>query len=285
MEAVQAADILAVRACLAAEAGSVGGQGLRKLVVLEYDVTENVGDGHLGGRDHVEIIEVGVIHLAFLVGKLAGTEARCGIDHHRRLDLFVSVGGVDIEEEIDECPLELGSLALVDGESGSGNLHSEVEVDDIVFLAELPVRKGVLRKLDFRTAHLDDEIVLGALSFGDKVAGDIGQQDDLGVQLLRHFVGLLEEAAGTGLQLGDSCLGSLGLGLQALLHELADLAGLDPLLCQDGIALGLEGAAAGIQLKHALHDLARIEILDGKLRDHFIGIVAEHLKCQHIFVV
>ena len=284
METVQTADILAVGTGLAAEAGRVGRKLLRELVGVQDDVAEDVGHRHFGGRDHIEVIDGGVVHLAFLVGKLAGTEAGGGIDHHRRLHLLVARGGVAVQEEVDEGALELGSLALVHRETGAGDLHTEVKVDDIVLAGELPVREGVLREDGLLAAHLHDQVVLGALPFRDEVAGEVRKKDELGLELVIVLVGLLEEVVGTGLEGGDFGLGGLGLGLLALLHQGADLGGGLLLLGEKGVGLGLEGLAVVVQGDHFFHDRAGVEILDGEFPDHVFGIVAEQFESKHVIL-
>ncbi len=281
VEAVQAADILAVGTGLAAEAGRVGRQLLRELVGGEDDVTVDVRHRDLGGRDHVEVIDRGVVHLAFLVGKLAGTEAGGGIDHHRRFHLLVAGGGVAVQEEVDEGALQAGSLALIDREAGAGDLHAQVEVDDVVLSGEFPVREGVFGELGLRTAHLHDEVVLGAGSLGNEVARDVRKENKLGLEFGIVVVGLLEEVGGTGLEGGDLGLGGLGLLLLALFHQGADGGGRLFLLGEEGVGLGLEGLAVIVQGDDLLHDGAGVKVLDGEFLDHIFGIVPKKFECKH----
>ena len=285
VQAVQAADVLAVGAGLAAEARRVGRQALRDLVLRQNDVAEDVGHGHLGRRDHVEIVDLGVVHLALLVGELAGAEAGVAVDHHRRFDLLVAGRGILIEEEVDQGALQLGSLALVDREAGAGDLDAQVEVDDVVLLGELPVRQGAFGEVHLGAAHLDDLVVLGSLARLDQGAGGVGHQDELAVQLGRRLVHLGEELGGTGLQRGDLGLGGLGGVAESLLHQVADLGGLLLLLGEQRVALGLEAAAAGVELQHLIYDRLRVEILDFQFLDDGFRVIAKHLERQHMLVL
>ena len=282
VQAVQAADILAVRTGLAAEARRVGRQALRNLVGGEDHVTEDVGHGDLGGRDHIEVVQVGVVHLALLIGELARAETGSGVDHHRGLDLLVAGRGVAVEEEVDQRPLELGALALVDRETGTRDLDAQVEVDDVVLLGELPVRQGPFGELHLGTARLDDLVVLGTLAGLDQRARGVGHQHELAVQLGGSLVHPGEELAGAGLEGGHLGLGGLGRLAQSLLHQAADPGSLLLLLREQRVALGLEPAPERVELEHLVHDRLRVEILDLQFLDDRLRVIAKHLQCQHI---
>ena len=144
VQAVQAAHILAVAACLATEALRVGAVLDGEFLLVEDDIAVDVRDRHLGGGDEVEVIDLGVVHLSFFVWQLACAVAAGSIHDCRRHDLGVA-GLVGFgEEEVDEGALQLGSLADIDGEAGAGDLHAQVEVDEIVFLGEFPVGERLL---------------------------------------------------------------------------------------------------------------------------------------------
>ena len=75
MEAVEPADIFSIRAGLTAEARGVCRHLNREVVVAENHVTIDVGHRNLGGRYEIVIVDCRVVHLPFLVRKLACTEA------------------------------------------------------------------------------------------------------------------------------------------------------------------------------------------------------------------
>ena len=81
VQAVQAADVLAVASRLATEALGVAYVADGELVGTDDDVAVEVGDGHLGGGYHIEAVEWDGVHLSLLVGQLAGAEARGFVDH------------------------------------------------------------------------------------------------------------------------------------------------------------------------------------------------------------
>ena len=131
-----------------------------------------------------------MVHLALFVRKLTGAEAGILVYHNRRLDFLVAVSSIDVEEEVDQCALEFRSLSLIYRESGSGYLHSEVEVYDVIFLCKFPVRECVLRKLHFRASHLDNLVVFSALARFHQVARHIRQKHQLILKFLlcrRHL--------------------------------------------------------------------------------------------------
>ena len=223
-----------------------------------------------------------MVHLAFLVGKLAGAEARILVDHHRRLHFLVAGCSVIVEEEVDERALEFRSLVLIDGETGSGDLHAEVEVYDVVFLCEFPVRKRVLREDDLGAAHLDHLVVLGALTGLHEVAGHVGHEHEVFLEFLFGCVHLRKEFSGLGLESRHLGLDLLGGIAEALLHQAADLRSLLLLLSEQGVALGLEGATLPVELEDGVHEFLCIEILYLQFLDNRLGVVTESLECKHI---
>jgi len=57
---------------------------------------------------------------------------------------------------LQPCP-----LALVDGEAGAGDLDAQLEVDDVVFAGQLPVRQCVGGQFGDGAARLLATIVVG----------------------------------------------------------------------------------------------------------------------------
>ena len=74
VQTVESANVLSVRACLTTEARGVCRQPLRDFILLEDNVSEDISYRNLCGRHHIEIVQISVVHLPFLVRKLAGTE-------------------------------------------------------------------------------------------------------------------------------------------------------------------------------------------------------------------
>ena len=71
VQAVEAAHVLAVRSGLATEASRISATLDRQVFLVEDLIAEEVCHRHLGGRNEEEVVEVGMIHLAFLVGQLS----------------------------------------------------------------------------------------------------------------------------------------------------------------------------------------------------------------------
>ena len=76
-----------------------------ELVGVDDDVAVEVGDGHLGGGNHIESVEGYGVHLTLLVGQLTRAETAGLVDHQRRLYLDIARFGGLVEEEIDEGAL------------------------------------------------------------------------------------------------------------------------------------------------------------------------------------
>ena len=83
MQTVETAYILAIAAGLATEACRVGAILDGELVGWDYHVAIQVGDGHLGCRDEIELVLVDEIHLTLFVGKLACAVARSLVHYIR----------------------------------------------------------------------------------------------------------------------------------------------------------------------------------------------------------
>ena len=137
--------------------------------------------------------------------------------------------------------------------------------------------KGSFGKVHLRTSHLHHLIVLRSFSGDHEVTGDIGEKDEIGFKFLVVLVRFGKEFAGTDLQLGSLLLGLLGLFPSAFLHQAAHARGDLLLPGKEGIALRLEAAPVGIKLQYLVNYFLRIKILDCKLLDHMLRIVAKHL--------
>ncbi len=143
------------------------------------------------------------------------------------------------------------------------------------------MRKGVLRKVDLRAAHLHNLVVLGTFSWNDEVARHIRKENQLFVEFFIVLVSLSKEFGGFSLEFGDLFLDLFGLGLLAVLHQTANLLGELILLGHDGVALCLEISSVSVQLEDFFHDGPRIEILYCQLLDHALRIVTKRLECKH----
>ena len=138
MQAVQSADVLAIAASLTAETLCVSAVLYGQVLFVKDDVAIDIRDGHLGSGNQIEVVDLAVVHLAFLVRQLASAIARCGVDHRRRHNLCVAALRGLGQEEVDECALQLCTFTYINRETSSRNLHAQVEVDEVVLLSQFP---------------------------------------------------------------------------------------------------------------------------------------------------
>ena len=139
----QAADVLAVGAGLAAEAGGVGGVAARQIRLLERLPAVQVGQRHLGGGHQVVVGPLELEQVGLELGELSRSDQRVGVDDERRQHLGVAVRArVEVEHELDERPLEPGAGPEVGGEAGAGHLGAALEVEDAEIGPQVPVRLG-----------------------------------------------------------------------------------------------------------------------------------------------
>ena len=129
-----------------------------------------------------------MVHLSLLVGQLTCTETGSFVHHNRRFHFKIACLGVDVQEIVDESPLQPGSLAFVNRETGTGELHSKVEVDDVELLGEFPVRKGIRSEIRDFIAHLHDHVVFGGLSCRHCIARQVRKQHEQRQGLLLGFL-------------------------------------------------------------------------------------------------
>ena len=222
VQTVQAAHVLAVGTGLAAEALRVGAVLDGELLLVQNHVAVDVRHGDFGGRNQVEVIHFAMVHLTLLVGQLARAVAGSGVHHGRRHNLRVARFACFVQEEVDEGALQLCAFALIDGEAGTGNLHAQVEVYQVILLGKFPVGQGIFGQFGFHAAHLLHYVVVGTHAFGHAVVGHVGD----GVEQCLEVVGSLVHVGLHLLvrlfQFGDAALGGFRFLLLALLHQLSD---------------------------------------------------------------
>ena len=216
-----------------------------------------------------------MIHLSLLVRKLACTEAGSLIHHHRRLHLLVSCRCVDVKEVVDQSSLQSCTLALVHREAGTGELHSEVKVDDVILLCKLPVRKTVFSELRDLVTCLDHDIILSSLSLRNHIAWEVRQKHHERIQFRIVLLGLGLYFARACLQSGNFRLDSLGLFLPAFLHQTSDLGSLLLLLGQACVKLELKGSSVLIKDIDLFHYFLCVKILDCEFLNHELRILTE----------
>ena len=99
---------------------------------------------------------------------------RKGVD-----DFSVAVlGGVEIEEVVDERAFEPSPLSFIDDEAAAGNFGRGVQIEQTEFLAEFPM--GLRLKCEFRRFADDalDAVVLRRSADGNGIVIDVGDAQE-----------------------------------------------------------------------------------------------------------
>ena len=213
-----------------------------------------------------------MVHLAFFVGKLTCAVARCLVHYIRWLYLKIAGIRCAVKEELDECALKFGSFADIHRKSGAGNLHTKVEVYQIVFLGQVPVGQGVLAELGHRAACLLDNIVGCGLAFGNHGAWHVGNRQKYLADAVfggREFIGygflLLFYRADCGFKFFGFFFGS---GF----HQLAYLGGMFLEYGGKIVVFELEGTAAVIVLNNFADGFRTVETLHRKAFHYLLRI-------------
>ena len=222
-----------------------------------------------------------MVHLAFLVRELSCAVAGVGVDHVGRDEFRVACVVGFLQEKADEAPLQFGALALVEGETGAGDLGPEVEVDEVVLLGQVPVGLGgPSGGLRLRAAeHLD--VVVGSLAFSHEVAGGVGERHEERQELLLGSVHGVLQLARLGLQPSRLGLDLLRLGLLSFTHQSANLTGQRVALGENLIELGLGRASLGVQIEDLIHRRGGVNVSLGQGVQHSVSLFAKALKGQH----
>ena len=222
-----------------------------------------------------------MVHLSLLVGQLSRAESRRLVDHHGRFNLLVARAGVVVEEVVDQRTLQAGALALVNGKSRSGEFYAQVEIDDVVFLGQLPVRQRLGRQRRVVLHEFHHQIVLGRGSFGNDLGGEVGQQYDLGLQGVGRLLHLGRQFYRFFFERRHFGLFRFGFVAFALPHQRADHLGRLVLLRQTVIQLLLDRLAAVVELLDPVDDGTCVHALFGQAADGRLLVVPELFECKH----
>ena len=257
----------------------------RQVLRLEDLAGDGVGERHLGGRNEVHLLHVGV-GAALLRGEEVLLELRQlpraghgrGGDDVRGVALRIALlAGVHVKHELREGAVKVRNLALHEAEARARELGGRVEVEaqggaDVDVVLDLEVKLA-------RHAPAADLDVLG-LVLADR-GGRRGKVRDAKEQVMKLRADLLE----LGLELGELGGDLRGLGEQLrsvlaflLLH--ADVLG-------EGVARGLQllgllldVLAAVLKLREGLN--GEIEIARLQAIHHFLEILPEHRHIEHV---
>ena len=163
-----------------------------------------------------------MVHLSFLIRKLTGTEAGSGIYHGRRHDFHITGFACLIQEEVYQSTLQLSALSFINRKTGTCNLHTQVEVYQIIFFSQFPMRQCVLRQFCFHTTHFFYHIVLSGNAFGHFIVRHIRNCIKQVLHLFRSLVHFSLNALAQFLDFGNTLFSSFGFFFFAFFHQATD---------------------------------------------------------------
>ncbi len=184
VQSVEASHMCAPRARLTAEAGGVCHVLHRQYGSIKDHIAVDICYGHLSSGYQIKVINANVIHLPLLVGQIACAEARLLIDHYGRFNFTVAGLLTLVEEEVYECSLEPGTLALVDGKTRAGNFDPKVEINYVILPYQVPVGEGSFIKMRYGAAAAHHHVVIGAFPRDYQRMRQVGQPDQFCLHLV-----------------------------------------------------------------------------------------------------
>ena len=223
-------------------------------------------------------IGVGAIHVVLEFRKLAGAFHALAFHEVGDVDLLVAVGGLGIQQEIDQRAFEAGAFSSIDHKPGAGGADAVVPVDQAVLEGELDV---VLRlgEVGLGSPFADDRV--GRLVAADR-AGFVGEVRDVEQQVVLLGGGVLRLHVERGDLLVDGAdLGLDGGGVLALGLEHADLLGNGFPRVLELLLGGFQRAAGLVAGEHVVDEFPVVAapgfeaVLDGG------GVVADDADVEH----
>ncbi len=280
MHADESAGAEASAACLPAEAGGVSGVVDGKLVVFQDFLTVKIGDGYFGGGNEVEIVLGAVINLVAEFWELAGADEAFGFHEKGRTDLGITMlGGVEIEQEVDEGALESCASPTINHEGAAGDFGTRFKVDHAMGLAkrDMVFRFEVVRWCDSPAA--DFGVFFGGAANGAGFVRQIweGQKEVTllgvgGVGFRADLINALPDAAHFGF---------LGGGVLAVFATESDFFGEAVAITLQLLALSLGGAAGSIEGEDLIDQSGKRGIAGGETLFDEVGIFAQEADVEH----
>jgi hypothetical protein len=188
VQPVQPPDVLSVTARLPPETGRVGASQDRKLRLVEDLVAEEIGQRHLRGRDREQAVGRRLVHLALLVGKLAGGRRARRIHEDRRVHLGISGQSVLLQKETHEGAHEARRVPHVERKSRSRDLGAAREIEQALESGDLPVRDGVRRRRPRVAVCRMDDIVVRPRPFRNARVRQIRKRKHLVTEVLLRLL-------------------------------------------------------------------------------------------------
>ena len=145
-----------------------------------------VGQGHFGGRDQIEIPRAGNLEqVGFELGQLAGAGERGGVGEKGGLHLPVAVlARVQVEHEVDQRARQPRAGAAQHGKPRAGDPRTALEIENAQCRTEVPVR--LRREVERPRLALppDLEVVSGGAAVRHRRMREVRQRQDGGGALV-----------------------------------------------------------------------------------------------------
>ena len=222
MQTVQSAHIFSIRAGFATETLRIGAVLDRQLLFIEDNITVDISNRDFGCRDQIKIIHFAMIHLPFLVRQLARTITGSSIHNCRRHDFRITGFTGFIQEEVNQRTLQLRTLSLVNRETGTCDLHSQVKIDQVIFLCQFPMGQCVFRQFRFHTAHLFNLIIVSSHTFGHFVVRNIRDCIEQVLHIFDRLIHFGLDSLVDFLDLSNTLLSNFGFLFFTFFHQHAD---------------------------------------------------------------
>ena len=163
-----------------------------------------------------------MIHLSFLVRQLARTITGSSIHNCRRHNFRITGFTGFIQEEVNQRTLQLCTLSFVNRKTGTCDLHTQVKIDQVIFLCQFPMRQCVFRQFSFHTAHLFHLIVVSSHTFRNFIVRNIRDCIEQILHIFGRLIHLSLDSFIGFLDLGNTLLGSFGLLFFTFFHQHTD---------------------------------------------------------------
>ena len=179
--------------------------------------------------------------------------------------------------------MELGTLAFIHRETGTGNLVAKLEIDDVVLGSQFPMRQRVLGQMVNLAYLLLDHVLRSVLAFRHRFMRHVRNTVEQSLDFLFQVRYLARKFLVPVLVPGGLFFQGIGLLLLALLEKQADFLGhlIDFLL--DAFQFLLSRTLLGIQVYQFTDILfgGSIMLLLQRL-DYLLGIFPDYLQLQHL---
>ena len=110
----------------------MGDEAQRHLIRRQDAFAHQIGHRHLGGgNEELVALALDGEQILLELGQLSGAHQRRPIHHIRHVDLLVAVlGGVRVDHELGDCPLQFRQRAAQHAEPGAGDLRRRLHVQE-----------------------------------------------------------------------------------------------------------------------------------------------------------